>query len=545
MVTDILSSLNKGGSGLNIRDLTTSLVAAEIQPKQSVIDRRIAATETSISALGQLRAGLNKLGNAITALSVTPILSARSSASGTTVNVTDKSKLVEGSTDLNVLSLASRQVLEFEGFAGADTAIGAGDMTVEIGVWVDPDTNEFVANPDKPTQTLTIPTGATLQDLADALNGLEGVSARIVDKGDGTFSLGVVSELGAANGLRFSVTEDVSAPGLAVFDTATSIATRQIQSAADAMMEVDGLTVFRPTNTVTDLVPGATLTLSATGPGVVTIARDRQTASDNLEFLVTSVNETLSLLQSLSSRGANGAPKGGLAGDNTTDALVSRIQTLLSSPISGHGERDVFLADLGVATERNGTLRFDKARFNATFDDTPAMVDALFIDNLSTSNAGVSIVGAPLSAGNSGKFSFLRPGGTGPATIGDAGAISTSLGDGRTRFVPLGGPLSGTVVTARDGIEGADIQFGKSFLSLLQDTLDDALSFSGGIAAREKQLSNALNNEQDALIALEAKATKLEDRYLNKFTAMEVAISQLKSTGTYLTNLVAQWNKST
>ena len=35
----------------------------------------------------------------------------------------------------------------------------------------------------------------------------------------------------------------------------------------------------------------------------------------------------------------------------------------------------------------------------------------------------------------------------------------------------------------------------------------------------------------------------LEKRYLSRFTAMETAIAGLKSTGNYLTNLVAQWNK--
>ena len=48
----------------------------------------------------------------------------------------------------------------------------------------------------------------------------------------------------------------------------------------------------------------------------------------------------------------------------------------------------------------------------------------------------------------------------------------------------------------------------------------------------------------DALSALEARSATLEDRFMTRFTVMEVAISQLKSTGTYLTNLVDSWNNA-
>jgi len=47
------------------------------------------------------------------------------------------------------------------------------------------------------------------------------------------------------------------------------------------------------------------------------------------------------------------------------------------------------------------------------------------------------------------------------------------------------------------------------------------------------------------LTALDTRSGKLRAQYNTKFTAMEKAISALKNTGTYLTNLVAQWNKST
>lgn len=545
MDVDILSTLNKNGSGLNLSQLTASIVAAEIQPKQRAIERRMDATDLSISSLGQLRAGLDKVATAVSAINVTPILSAVSSGTGAGITISDKSKLVEGKTSLNVQSLARRQVLEFPGFGATNAVVGAGTISVEIGVWVDPLTNDFAANPAYTPQTLTIAPGATLEEVAAQLDGLEGMSARVLDKGDGTFSLGVVSELGAANGLRFTVTEDALNTGLAALDTVTTTSTKQIQAATDAVIDVDGLTVFRASNTVTDLIPGVKLDLTATGVANITIERDRETAADNLDFLVSSINESLTLLKTLTSRGTNGADRGALAGDRTVESIGERIRALVAAPISGHGESATYLADMGIATNRDGSLRFDRNRFDSSFDANPALFDAAFTDSLSSETDGITIVGTPLGTSVSGTFPFSRPGGVGSATIGGAPAIGTGLGNGTTRFVPLGGPLMGTVVTATDGIETADIKFGRSFMSLLKSEIDSALSSSGQIATREAQLQDKLQLEEDSLTALDAKAEKLTGFYSEKFTAMEVAIASLKSTGTYLTNLIASWNKST
>ncbi len=49
MAVDILSKLNTNGSGLNLRDLTKSLVAAEITPLQQAQTEKAGAAQVSIS----------------------------------------------------------------------------------------------------------------------------------------------------------------------------------------------------------------------------------------------------------------------------------------------------------------------------------------------------------------------------------------------------------------------------------------------------------------------------------------------------------------
>ena len=53
---DYLSLVNKGGSGLNISELVTSIVAAEIEPKKAIHNDKKNKSDNAISGIGILNA---------------------------------------------------------------------------------------------------------------------------------------------------------------------------------------------------------------------------------------------------------------------------------------------------------------------------------------------------------------------------------------------------------------------------------------------------------------------------------------------------------
>lgn len=546
MTVDILSKLNTNGSGLNIRDLASSLTAAEISPLQQAQTKKAEAAQTSLSALGQVRAQFTSLNSAIGMLRENPVLRATSSNAGVGVTVTDASKIANQSMVIGVEQVAKRQVLEFGGFTSKDATVGAGTMQVEVGVWFDDNgTQAFAVDPQSTVRTLTIPSGVTLSMLAETLDALPGMQARVVDKGDGTFSLGVVSEMGAASALRFTVTETVA--GLSAFDTTTTNATRQIQAAQDAVLSVDGIAVSRKSNVIEDLIPGARLDITAQAGAVarVDFGRDMETARINMQALVEQVNATRKVLSDLSARGAGGATPGALAGDRLAEKLKSDLTALLSSPLEGFGGTSKRLSDFGVATNRDGTLRLDKTRFEAAFTADPASFDLLSEDRLSSSTAGVEVTGVLSPSAKAGTFSFQRDPATGKATLDGESMLGVPLSDGSFRYIMFRGPMSGLVLTTPSDLTQTEVRYGKGFLSKLEGLLDGALaSGANTISEREDQLTARITAASDRMTELDARATMLEKRYLSRFTAMETAIAGLKSTGAYLTNLVAQWNKS-
>lgn len=543
-MADILTALNKNGSGLNIRDLATSLVNAEIVPRRSAEEKRIDKADLSLSAIGRIRAQMQQVSTAMQAIGQTPILKASSSSQAVQVTIRDATKVGNSARSIGVVQTAQRQVMEFTGFASADAALGAGTLTVDTGVWTeDPATQSqsFALRPDNQSQTLTLGAGATLSELASALDALPGVAARVLDKGDGTFSLGVVSEPGAASALRFSVSGAVGA--LSGFDTQSGAARVEVAGARDAALRVDGILVMRPSNTIDDLIPGARIEVTGTTgtDAAVSFRRDPETAFDNLSFLVETLNTTRALLSEVSARGLNGTLPGALAGDRTVEALRTELDRLASQPLRGFAEA-VRLSDFGVQTQRDGSLKLNRSAFDTAFARDPARIETLFNDSLLSDTAGVTVRGRPTRDAVAGTYAFVREA-SGRATLDGTALLGTAMGDGTSRYVVLTGGFVGTMLTVPDGVNSATLRYGQGLRSALNELATRATEMAGTLDKRERLLTATKSEAENRIAALESRSADLEKRYLSRFAAMEQAITSLKGTGQYLSNLVAQWNK--
>jgi flagellar hook-associated protein 2 len=278
----------------------------------------------------------------------------------------------------------------------------------------------------------------------------------------------------------------------------------------------------------------------------VSFSRDIEAAKLSMEAMIEELNATRKLLDDLSARGVGGAEAGALAGDRLVEKLKSDLTKMLSQPIEGFGSSAKRLLDFGVATNRDGTLRLDVTRFERAFASDPASFDMLFNDRLSSNVEGLTVGGALGPAARPGVYNFVRDAGTGVATLDDTQMLGLSVSPGSRRFVLFQGNLSGIQLDVPDGVDEAEVRYGRSFLSSLESLLDTALSSgANSLSERETQLTERLTDTTTQIEELEARQVTLEQRYLSRFTAMETAIAGLRSTGAYLTNLVAQWNKST
>ena len=70
------------------------------------------------------------------------------------------------------------------------------------------------------------------------------------------------------------------------------------------------------------------------------------------------------------------------------------------------------------------------------------------------------------------------------------------------------------------------------------------LGKQGEISAKETYFREKATEYTEALSDLDERAVVLEARELKRFAKMEQMVTQLKSTGEYITTMMDAWNKS-
>jgi flagellar hook-associated protein 2 len=202
---------------------------------------------------------------------------------------------------------------------------------------------------------------------------------------------------GEASGFVVETTGD---PLLArfAFGGGTTGGLDRTQAAADARIAIDGLELRRPTNRVTDLVAGATLTLARAAPGqpvAIEARRDPAKLGESIRDLAQTLNELGAFGRELSASPAAGGSVGALVSDSTTRRVLQQLGGLTSVElIPAAGSAPTRLADLGLSVDRNGNFLVDEVRLAKATSEQPAAVAAM----ITALNARVSATtaGGPL-----------------------------------------------------------------------------------------------------------------------------------------------------
>lgn len=548
MSTDILSSLNTSGSGMNLAQLATDLTNAETLPKRTIIEGKIEDAETSVSALAMLRSEVEGLTGNLALVSTGQSLNAITSSDDFTAEITDSSVAEQVTSRIQVNSLAESQVLQFAGFEGRDAAVDAGTLTIDFGSWDDSTLiHTFTQNTARDAVEITVTEGMTLQELANELNAIDGVTARVIDVGDGTFTLGLASDTGANNAIRMTATPDAAPSGtnidLMSFDTLVANSEHQLTGASDAELLLNGITVFRETNEIDDLLPGINLTLNSVTDGAQTLSVETNDENAYLVMgaLVAEFNKLGEYMRTVTARGITDDTRGELAGDTAADTLRRQFESTLQAGFAGFGDRPYYLADLGIETMRDGTMIVNETKFKEAFNANPAIFDAMLQDGLKADNTDVKVTGTLLGGAEAGQYSFVRDPVTGDATLNGVELVANPQDDGTIRYTATTGEFKGISITVPDGIDSATISYGRSLISTLSENLETALEDNGLIGRRERNLADEISEQSEELDELDVRAEYIEARYLQQFTAMETIITQLNNTGTYLENLVNAW----
>jgi flagellar hook-associated protein 2 len=346
-------------SGLDTNALVSALMQLERRPLTLVQQQKrdVETQQTLFGELGSKLAALRDAAAAIDNLSSTlaaPSVGEEFLAWKTTVS--DESVLsarVTGtatpdSTDVRVVQLATsaRRV--------------SGSFTSDVDpIAVEGDTLVIDHGGAAPISLTVAAGGASLRDLASLVNAdpnnAGAVRADVVFDGTGYRLLVLGTESGATHDV--TLTTSIAGPGGGAFlDAAAG------QAAGDASLEVFGLSITRPSNTVSDLIPGVTLELHAVSATAVQVQveRDDEAVGDKLQALVDAYNGVMEFIDAQSRFDAEREQAGPLSGDGVLRDVQMRIQRLATVGVAIPGNPFTSLAGFGVSFDDEGRLALDR-----------------------------------------------------------------------------------------------------------------------------------------------------------------------------------------
>jgi len=400
-----ISSLGVG-SGLDLQSLVDKLVAAEREPAARSLAKKEARLSAELSGYGLLRSGLADFQSSLSALAGGGNFQPRKATSSDTsiLTVSADSGAAVQSSAIEVVQTARAHGLASAAYSDANAVIGTGTLTIRFGTTnYDPVTDTysgFTLNPKVPSRTLTIDSSNnTLTGLRDYINANDfGFSASVVNDGSGYRLVLSADATGAANSLEITVNDtgdgnDTDTAGLSAlaFNSAATNLT-QTQAARDASLKVDGLTVTRSGNTITDLFDGVTINLLKEAPGSVvtlSVSRNDSAIQNSVQNFVDKYNALIGTINQLTAYDPATGKAGTLNGDSVVRSIRSRLSALLTDRVPGLDGQVQALVDIGITTTSDGTLTLDGSKLSSALASDAQAVAALFAPQGRPSDAAI------------------------------------------------------------------------------------------------------------------------------------------------------------
>ena len=327
-ISSVVASLS-GGAGIDIRKLAEDLTNVERAPLEDRLTGSRDREETQISAYSVLKYNIEELISKLEGLDDASELrsSTASSSDATKADVSAVTGAAEAGTHtLAVSSLAAQQINISNTFSAGTQSLNGGSGF-----------NITITDSTNAVTTVSIADGNdTPSGIVAALNSSSAkVSASLltVDAEATQFRIVIKGETGSSN--SFEISSTLTDADMGFHDTVNGNSLQvggvySQQLAANASFTLDGVSVQRATNTISDALDGVTLELNGThasGSTQIKIEKSDNELKSKLQDLVASYNATRFALDEVANPDSADETVGGAL---VTDfAAVRQVRTVL------------------------------------------------------------------------------------------------------------------------------------------------------------------------------------------------------------------------
>ncbi|MBX7145232.1 MAG: flagellar filament capping protein FliD [Oligoflexia bacterium] len=382
-------------SGIDSSALIKAILDQEKSVRITPLQTKVQSFTDTNSAFSKLKELLNKLNTSaqkFRAVNGSVLAKSGTSSDETILTASANGSATNGTYSINVTQLAKNATFSFnDRFSASDAVInssinnGASAASRTVSVQVGTGSNQETVN-------LELTSSSTLTDFVNQFNASSTkATASVVNvgtSGSPSYAISIIgNEQGIDNGqIAVSVGSEIQTAGSGAFTGST------VSQATNATFTISGVsgTITKSSNAISDVIPGLTLNFQSTGTATVSVADNVSGTSNAIQDFVSAYNEVIKFVkeQDLVERQEDGKKVtnifGPLAGTSLDENVVSSLrQALVGASTSGQTVNT--LADLGITTERDGTLKFDSSVLQDAISDDPEALRTI------TQNLGESL----------------------------------------------------------------------------------------------------------------------------------------------------------
>lgn len=522
--------------------LITSAVNAKLA-QATTISTTITNNEAKVSAYEALQTDLSTLSSGLSSLATSVVNSLATNAFATRAATISSTGDVSASSALSMSvgngAATGDHTLTISQIATAQKVVGTSQssQTAELGY-----SGAFSLGLEGgSTADITITSTMSLQDIVDAINAqtaTTNVQASIVQVSSGSYEMVLTGTEDAADITYSSSSGDDILNKLGVTDSSGAF-TDVLQEAQAAEFSLDGISMTRDTNDITDVLTGVTFNLlQATPDGAtlnISIEPDTSQIESAVETFVTNYNTFRDAVIAQQATDSDGTASSSavLFGDGTMRDIMDALQNALNSTVGG-----LTMADLGLSFNEKNELELDTSTLSEILDTNLSGVTTLLSAQTKTSSSQLSVVNTgtspqsftlDLTVDSSGNLTSASVGGdsslftvSGTTIIGNAGTAYAGMA-----FTYSGTTSQSITVTSTSGIATQLYQIAKTYSSS-----------TGALQTLITNLQDRDNELQQKVDDIESAASAYQTQLQTQYANYQAAIESANNTLTYLKALL-------
>lgn len=523
-----------------------ALIEAQVEAKlvrATTISTTITANEAKITAYQGLQTNLSTLASGLQSLSTsiinslaTNVFATRSATLSSTGDVSASSAL---SMTVNNGAATGDHTLTISQIATAQKVIGTSQSstTDELGY-----TGTFTLGlSGGSTSDISVTSTMSMQDIVDAINAqtsTTNVQASIVQVSSGSYEMVLTGTADAADISYSSTSGDDILNKLGVSDSSGAF-TDVLQEAQSAEFTLDGISLTRDTNDVSDVLTGVTFNLlQATPDGAtvnISIGTDTSQIETALTTFVTNYNtfRDAVIAQQATASDGTAASTAVLFGDSTMRDIMTRLQAVLGTSVNG-----MTMSDLGLSFNEKNELELDTGTLSTVLTTNLSGVTKLLSATTTTSSSQLSVVNTgtspqsftlDLTVDSSGTLTSATVGGDssmftviGNSIVGNSGTIYAGMA-----FTYSGSTSQSITVTSTSGLATQLYQIAKTN-SASSGSLQTLIT---NLQTRDNDLTSQVND-------IESAASTYKTQLQTQYAKYQAAIESANNTLNYLKALL-------